>query len=121
MQLSIGNPRASEGVYYIRLDVSRPIASQAIIEAEHGDNVTVRLGACGRSMVDVTIDRDGSTASLYLNGKLENLASCSFAPTRKCNTLRIGSVGIISGRAGYFEGKIGGVRISTERSLLNCS
>jgi hypothetical protein len=59
----------------------------------------------------VTVVRDGSAASLYLNGELENSASYSFTYTHKGHTLRIGSIGTDDGWAGYYKGKIDDVRI----------
>jgi uncharacterized repeat protein (TIGR02543 family) len=56
--------------------------------------------------------RDGATASLYLNGQLENSAAYSFAVTDKGQSLRIGSIGQPEPEwAGFFKGKIDDVRI----------
>jgi pimeloyl-ACP methyl ester carboxylesterase len=61
--------------------------------------------------VHVAATRDAGTASLYLNGQLENSAPYSFAVTNKGQSLRIGSIGTTNGWAGFFKGKIDDVRI----------
>ena len=61
--------------------------------------------------VHVAATRDESTASLYLNGRLENSAAYLFPVTNKGQGLRIGSIGTTDGWAGFFKGRIDDVRI----------
>jgi hypothetical protein len=59
----------------------------------------------------VVLIRDGSKASIYLNGRLDTSASYSFQPTNMGCNLRIGSVGSSGGQGRYFKGKIDDLRI----------
>lgn len=57
----------------------------------------------------MTATRDGSEASLYLNGKWDGAASYSFTATDKGQGLKIGAYG--TGPWGFFKGVIDDVRI----------
>jgi hypothetical protein len=61
--------------------------------------------------VHIGATRDGATASLYLNGQLENSQAYAFSVTNKGQGLRIGSIGTTDGWSGFFEGGIDEVRI----------
>ncbi len=61
--------------------------------------------------VHLVATRDGSIASLYVNGQLESSAAYTFSVMNKGYGLRIGSIGSKDGWAGFFEGMIDDVRI----------
>lgn len=62
--------------------------------------------------VHVAATRGGATASLYLNGQLENSTAYLFVPTSKDQSLRIGSIGLPEPEwAGFFKGELDDVRI----------
>jgi hypothetical protein len=56
--------------------------------------------------VHVAATRDGSTASLYMNGQLEGSVPYTFAVTNKGQGLRIGSAGSKDGWPEFFQGMI---------------
>jgi hypothetical protein len=64
--------------------------------------------------VHMAATRDGSVASLYVNGRLERLLAYTFDVTDKGYGLRIGSIGSKDGWAGFFKGMIDDVCIYDE-------
>ena len=59
----------------------------------------------------IVVTRDGSVASLYMNGQLEKSETYSFTLTQKGHNLIIGGIGTRGDWAGFFKGKIDDVRI----------
>ncbi len=59
----------------------------------------------------IAASRDGSVASLCVNGQIANSAAYTFPVTNKGQGLRIGSIGATGAWAGFFKGMIDDVRI----------
>jgi len=101
-EYTVSTDGAGKLVFYFGEDINKRV------------EVRSRFGIPTGQWLHVVLTRDGSKASLYINGRLDTSASYSFRPTNMGYNLRIGSVGSSDSWAGYFKGKLDDVRIYDE-------